>query len=283
MITIGCACMLAGCPEFPTHLLQPDGGSPVDQNLQDRPVKLDDGAQQDKALLDASPDMAPPLDAPLDQAPDQTTPDLIPWPDLTPWPDLVPWPDTQGVLYQDDFSSGAAAWTDDQGTWVVQGGVYSQTACNQPGSASPDSMVTGQTWTDVTVSVRIRADQLCTGSALNQGGLAVRIQSITDCNNNYYFCVADFDDDFLAVGSLKGSCLGSGTSQSTPALQLNTWYQMELSAKGNQLTCRIWGGNLSSPVTVSRTDQLNPIPSGSAGMNLDGLRVSYDDFKVTAN
>jgi hypothetical protein len=217
----------------------------------------------DKAL---PPDKAPPVDKAL--PPDKLVP-----PDLPLAPDTAP-----GVLFSDDFSSGGNFTDDGTGTWTVSGGVYSQTSCAITGQ-SPDAVVPGKNWADVKVSVRIRADQDC-GRA--QGGLALRIQGSAGCTGNkYYFCVADFDSNFLAIGELDGSCTGSGSTKSTPNLQFGTWYSMEFSAKGSQLTCTLSDGTLSSPVTVSRTNSL--FNSGTVGLNLDGLKVSYDDFVVKPN
>jgi hypothetical protein len=276
---------LAGCPDFPEHLLlandaQADGPTntpDLRSNPVDQAPPLDNSPTPDtRPDSGPTPDVSPVPDVGLwaDKSP---SPDVNPWPDLVPAPDVVPWPDTApSPLYVDNFTTSTGMVDDGQGNWTLQGGIFSQTTCNQ----APDTVVPAKTWTDIKVSVRIRGEQVC---GLGQGGPTVRVQANTGCNNYYYWCVVDFDNHRLIVGHLKGSCLGPGSSKTTPSLQLNIWYDLQFLIKGQTFSCQLSGGNLTAPITATRSDGVNPIPSGSAGLVTDGLKASFDDFVVEAN
>ena len=302
LVTVLLVSMLAGCPDFPEHLLAGDSGAgdghlpPLDAPSADRSPAADasaDSPHVPDARQDAGQDSASTFDAAVgqDASPPDINPwlDVSPWPDVSPCPDIQPWPDTQpapdvmpwpdttpGPLHQESFTTGTTMLDDGQGNWTVQGGVLTQTTCNQ----APDTVIPGKTWTDIKVSVRIRGEQFC---GLGQGGPTLRVQATTGCNNYYYWCVIDFDNNRLYVGYLKGSCTGPSTSKTTPNLQLNTWYDLQFEIKGQTMSCQLSGGNLSSTITATRTDSTNPILSGSAGLVTDGLKASFDDFVVEAN
>jgi hypothetical protein len=190
-------------------------------------------------------------------------------------------PDAQpGPLFVDHFNSPGGL-TGDTGTWTVSGGVYKQMACLQ----ASDTKVTGQSWTDVTVKVKIRALNVCGTPGLGQAGPLLRVVSHGGCNNRYYWCVVDFDANKLYAGPFYNQCItGAGNSQTTPGLKMNTWYQLAFSAKGKTVTCKLSGDNLSSTITVSYTDNSSSwIPSGSAGLFTAGLQADFDDFVVVKN
>jgi hypothetical protein len=207
--------------------------------------------------------------------PDTRKPDTLK-PDTTPKPDTAP-----GPLFSDDFSTAGGLVGDSSGSWTVAGGEMSQTTCN----VTPDAVVPNKSWGDVTAQVRFRGDQAC--SQYNQAGLMVRALGTTACTGNkYYWCLADFDNEELRVGKLNGACTTSAnwTYKAIPAIDLGVWYWMTFSAKGNTLTCTVWGGGLPSAQTLTWTDSTgSPFATGSAGLVTAGLKASFDDFQVTAN
>lgn len=185
------------------------------------------------------------------------------------------------ILFSDDFSQPGGLIDDEVGTWSVADGVYRQTICRRV----PESAVPGKSWGDIVARVRVRADKLCTDllfPPVNEAGLVVRVDSYKPpgcTNNRYYYCVLDFYSHELYVGERKGTCDFKDKPFQLPALAVNTWYELELAAKGNQLLCRarVNGTWLSGIWTDTSTSS---IALGSAGVIADEIRVSFDDFEV---
>jgi hypothetical protein len=76
-----------------------------------------------------------------------------------------------------------------------------------------------------------------------------------------------------------GASSALGT-QSASGVKYGTWYKMELEAVGKKLTCRLSGGSLSGTVTLTYTDNSNPIMTGSAGIGGYGVNGVFDEFRV---
>ena len=218
---------------------------------------------------------APKPDGPTTKldAPPPPPHDSKPPPDSNPQPDTKPWP-----LFSDDFSS-SGNFSVDQGSWSVAGGMMKQTAC----SITPDSMVNGKSWGDIYAQVRLRADVAC--SSYQQAGLVVRVKGIAGCSGNqYYWCLADFDNEQIRIGKMNGNCTtGQWSLKDIPAISTGLWYWMRFVAKGKVLTCKLWRSGYSVQTHVYTDTSSTPHTSGSAGMITAGMQASFDDFSVWAN
>ncbi len=217
-------------------------------------------------------------------APDVTLLDSARPSDLPPPPsDALP-----TLLFSDDFTAPGGLVDDGVGSWSVANGVYRQTTCD----AIPESAVPGKAWTNVTASVKVRADAICWDLPLifpkmNEAGLLVRVASYQPAgctNNRYYYCVLDFFSHELYVGERKGDPLCNAAESNPvqlPPLKLGAFYPLEVSAKGKLITCRaqVDGAWHSSSWTDSSA---NAIPSGTVGLVADELKASFDELRVTA-
>jgi len=229
-------------PDVPFDLMDPDGGTP---GLGDSKLPASDATPLDTAALDTKPS-----------------------------PDTKPPPDTfTGVLHTDDFDTWGFTPTS-AGTWGVDGGLGELSVC---GSSVAHAMVPGKSWGDVKVSVKLRADSGCNAGQI---GLRVRIESLNPCR--LYTCVVSIPMKLIGLSKKSSSCGASAalSTQSANGVKYGTWYKMELEAVGKKLTCRLSGGNLSGTVTVSYTDNSNPIMSGSAGIGGYGVTGVFDEFRV---
>ena len=159
-------------------------------------------------------------------------------------------------------------------------GTLAQTSC----ADTTEAVVPGGNWGAVHASARMRGLPSC--GSRPQGGLVVRVASFGDCAadaDDYVVCVIDFSYKRLYVGRQdKGCIIPSGKYDGQDALVvLGEWYLMEATASGNTVTCRVSGGSLAAPVSVSWTDATTPA-SGTAGLTTSGLSAEFDDFVVTS-
>lgn len=250
--------------------------APIDRELHDR-TGADLLATRDaQPGQDAAPsDHSGTTDADL---PDQTTPDTASTRDVEPLADASLPDSGPAVLFAADLDSdpGTISWSN--GTWVVSAGAAHQTnACYN----NADAMVTAGDWTDMVVSADIRFDELC---GLQEGGLLIRAQGATGCTgNHYYYCVVDLRYSQIYIGTLDGVCNGpSFASAILPSLTVGTWYRMTFTAIGNYFTCAVSGGDLGQSYHAAGRDSANRFTHGSAGFNMDGAALSYDNFAVSA-
>lgn len=266
-----CAVLLCGCTFDRSGV-----ASATDAASSDRPPLLEMGPPHDAPRAESLPPDAAPDGPRVDLA----LLDSLPPADIAIPPDTQPTPDTAAApLFEDDFTTAGGLVDDGTGSWSTLGGELRQLSCIY----TPEAVAPGKSWTDVAVRVRLRGDQYCT--SYQQAGLVIRVTGYTSCaGNKYYWCLADFDNDEIRIGKMNGACTtGNWSLKPIPPIDLNVWYWMELSAKGNTVTCTMWGGNLPSTQTHTFVDGGTPYASGSAGVVTAGLQASFDDFSVWAN
>jgi len=182
--------------------------------------------------------------------------------------------DAAAVLYRQDFSGPTDLVADGFGIWTSSSGVLQQTSCILSLS---DAAFPGKSFTDVRVTARARVDKLCAGG-VNDAALLFRVAGFTLCDNHYYVCNLDLANGKLELAAYKGSCIASALASAPVALTVGVWYQLEVTARGGELSCTVSGAG--PPVTVTSTDPA-VIPSGSVGFGVVGVEASFDDLVVT--
>ncbi len=223
------------------------------------------------------------------RAPDGQRQDLRPPTDARGLDQPVVKPDEgSGVLFQDSFTGSTQLSDDQTGAWVVSWDEYHQNGCDTTGGTAPDAWVLGKSWTDVTVSAKVRGNAVC---GLGQAGVIARATGISGCaGNTYYFCVLAFGpvgaDPQLVIGALSGQCVTSsvlGATKVSAGLMPATWYRLSFTVKGHGLSCSVSEGGLPAPVTVTAQDtSAKYISAGSVGFTTVGISASFDDLMVVA-
>lgn len=246
----------------------PDTGPLADAAAADRQGVPDTGAPDlgwsDSQSLDvAAPDTAP-LDHPIDGGvviPDSSAADV-----------------DSGYLYYQDFS-GSSDLVADDGTWVRQNGVFSETDQCTGGA---DCHISSRSFGNVRVRADLRFDQVCAAS-YQQAGILVRAQSLGGCNNRYYLCVVDLDDAELLLGKFEDSCAATADYRyDLSGVVAGTWYTMTVTALDDVIRCELAGPGIDPPYWVQYTYLDTTWLSGGVGLRTTGTTASFDNLTVEA-
>jgi len=240
-------------------------------------VELDGDVQAD----DASPDE---IETPVDPRPDEP----------------VDSPDTEGeaphdiepedveeeelppatTIWSEDFSGGAARWQVQNGSWAATGGEYVQSSNNSfaeswvpPGEPPPPF---GDFAAEVTV-VATSTDTTVTRASL---GLIFRVQEIA--SNHYYLCGIDFNSNELVLVKYNQDVAPGYEDLCTaadldPALEIETYYKLQVVATGSTLTCR-WLSEDIAEVQIVASDDM--YAEGSIGLFANKAAGRFDNIFV---
>ncbi|GAA1606623.1 family 16 glycoside hydrolase [Catellatospora bangladeshensis] len=169
------------------------------------------------------------------------------------------------TLFTDDYEDGnASGWSSSGGSWsVVTDGsrAYRQSST----SADAKSLSGTTTWTDYTVSARVKP--IAFGSSARSTGVAARAQS----TSSFY--------SFVLVGAgraeLRRTSGGGVTvlAQAATAVAPGTWYTLALSVSGTTLRGAVNGTQL-----VTATDAA--FSTGRIGLVGQYASASFDDVQV---
>jgi hypothetical protein len=189
------------------------------------------------------------------ESPDQSQPTTIP--PKSPAPPIEP-------FYAEEFEDGNATdWTPVDGTWAVveeDSDVYKQTSAGVTAvSYSGDS-----SWTDYTVTARIKANELPANSA---SGILARY---VDADNNYWLRLHQ-----SSLVQLYKKVNGVTTLlQEAPAfVNSNEWYELTLECKGSALTGYVDGVQKIFVIDDS-------LDNGCVGVKSYQQSFSVDELKV---
>lgn len=179
----------------------------------------------------------------------------------------LPNPPTVQTLFSDDFESGSASqWTVSSGTWsVVTDGtkVYKQTD-----AVNTNAVVTAgtSTWTDYTVSAKMKLYDL---ASLSASGIIGRY---VDANNFYMLRLHQSGQ--IQLYEKVGGTFTMLQAASTP-VAINTTYTLKLVFSGSSIT-----GFVDGVQKISVTD--SSFSSGKIGVRAYTQTISVDDVLVTA-
>ena len=183
-----------------------------------------------------------------------------------------------GVLsYSDPFSQQGtdAGWVDYNGTWNVNGGIYSDSNT----SGASDKALAGSTgWTDYVLS----GDVMITSSSTDaQAGFLVRASNPSaagfDGLNGYYIGV---NSNTLFIGRENGSWTGLGSASLADTLPENTWYHISVTVQGSNISVTgqpTAGGPTTTIPTVTDSSFL----SGAVGVRDLATTASWKAITVT--
>jgi hypothetical protein len=186
-----------------------------------------------------------------------------------------------GYAFCDDFEDGdTVGWTPNGGTWSV---ISDGSRVYQGGNGSAFSLAGQSTWTDQTITARVKVLQFGGASTSYRAGIVARA---TDASNLYVFAI----DASGALRLLKGTSSPSGTGATgtcgkvtpSPAAAANTWYTMQLKIAGT-------GGNVTLTTFFNGTmihscqTTMAALPSGAAGTYIYGPNTiaEFDDVKIS--
>jgi hypothetical protein len=185
-----------------------------------------------------------------------------------------------GYAFCDDFEDGdTAGWTPSGGTWSV---ISDGSKVYQGGNGNSMSLAGPSTWTDQTITARVKVVQWGGTSTSYRAGIVARA---TDPSNLYVFAI----DASGALRLLKGTSSPSGTGASgtcgkvtpAPAAVAGTWYTMQMKVVGTGNNVLITTFLDGVPVHDCQTS-VGTLPSGRAGTYIYGPNtiVEFDDVKV---
>jgi len=178
-----------------------------------------------------------------------------------------------GLLFSDDFESGhATSWTPSAtGQWsvVVSGTnhVYKQGAkidglCVSSAGASA--------WTDQVLEAKI---QVLTFGGSTTSDLALLATRFRD-GDNFYYAALRSDGKIVLKARLNGSDGSLAASVST-GIKTGTWYDVKLSAIGEDLSVYVNGALVQKVSGVL-------IASGAIAFGTNNATATFDDVTVTA-
>jgi hypothetical protein len=181
----------------------------------------------------------------------------------TPPPEITP-PDD--AVFFDDFENGAGNWTITQGFWTPTADATTVFTSSNEGNEAR-ALAGDMTWTDMTVSGSVKITQMDDGRRIY---LAARYID----SNNWYGAALYNSGDRKAQIRKKSAGSSSDISSVPFQFELNTWYRIELSIAGSELSLRVD----DVPMT-SGTD--TEFAAGGIAVLADRSEVSWDDIVVT--
>lgn len=149
------------------------------------------------------------------------------------------------VLYQTDFSNGAADWTTNQGTWQVVSGALRQTS----NSTDCRDTVGDPTWTNYTYSLQARK----TGGA---EGFLIMFH-VRDHDNFLWWNIGGWGNSRTAIERAIGGSKTQVGASSSVTVQTNQWYDISIVVQGTSIKCYL-DGLLITDATDSSTG-LDPV------------------------
>lgn len=132
------------------------------------------------------------------------------------------------VLFGDDFSAGAGAWTPAGGTWSVADGAYAQSS----GATPAQSMAGSADWSDYSLEVKARK----TGGA--EGFLVMF--GVKDTGNYYWWNLGGWGNTTSAVEKAVNGAK-STIATSTNTIETGRDYQIKITVSGRQITTYLDG------------------------------------------
>jgi hypothetical protein len=178
-------------------------------------------------------------------------------------PEITP---PEGAVFFDDFENGAGNWTVTQSFWTPTADFTTVFTSSNEGNEAR-ALAGDMTWTDMTVSGSVKIRQMDDGRRIY---LAARY---IDSNNWYGAALYNSGDRKVQIR--KKSDGSSSDISSVPfQFEFNTWYRIELSISGSELSLRVD----DVPMT-SGTD--TEFAAGGIAVLADRSEVSWDDIVVT--
>jgi hypothetical protein len=186
-----------------------------------------------------------------------------------------------GYAFCDDFEDGdTVGWTPSGGTWSV---VTDGSKVYQGGNGNSMSLAGPPTWTDQTITARVKITQWGGTSTSYRAGIVARA---TDASNLYVFAI----DASGSLRLLKGTSSPSGTGATgtcgkvtpSPIAAANTWYTMQLKIAGS-------GGNVTLTTFFDGTmihscqTSVGTLNAGAAGTYIYGPNTiaEFDDVRIS--
>jgi pectate lyase len=184
-------------------------------------------------------------------------------------------------VFCDDFEDGdTVGWTPSGGTWSV---ITDGSHVYQGGNGNSFSLAGQPTWTDQTITARVKVLQFGGTSTSYRAGIVARA---TDSTNLYVFAI----DSSGALRLLKGTSSPAGTTATgpcgkvtpSPAAAVNTWYTMQIKVAGtgnNVVITTFFDGTMIHDCHT--TDAT--LPAGAAGTYIYGPNTiaEFDDVRIS--
>ena len=181
----------------------------------------------------------------------------------------------EGMLFMDDFESGAAKWTTTQGTCSVEadsavdGGMVNASnvfhCINGGNEARALAGMVG--WGEYTVQAKVKVNAMDAGRRIY---LAARF---TDSSNWYGATIYD-GTPFEVQIRKKVAGTSSDIARTTFPIELGKWYTLKFEVKGSTLRLSVDGVQ-----QLEATD--TQFASGQVALLVDRSDVSWDDVIVT--
>jgi hypothetical protein len=186
-----------------------------------------------------------------------------------------------GYAFCDDFEDGdTVGWTPNGGTWSV---ITDGSRVYQGGNGNSFSLAGQATWTDQTITARVKVTQWGGTSTSYRAGIVARA---TDASNLYVFAI----DASGALRLLKGTSSPSGTGATgtcgkvtpSPLAAAGTWYTMQMKIAGTGANVLITTFFNGTPIHDCQTS-VATLPSGPAGTYIYGPNTIavFDDVKIS--
>jgi pectate lyase len=184
-------------------------------------------------------------------------------------------------VFCDDFEDGdTVGWTPNGGTWSV---ITDGSRVYQGGNGNSMSLAGQPSWTDQTITARVKVTQWGGTSTSYRAGIVVRA---TDASNLYVFAI----DASGALRLLKGTSSPSGTGASgtcgkvtpSPIAAANTWHTLQLKIVGtgsDVFISTFFNGTMIHDCQTS----VGTLPAGAAGTYIYGPNTIavFDDVRIS--
>ena len=163
--------------------------------------------------------------------------------------------------FSDDFSNGLSQWTSAGGIWVIQNSTLLQTQVTPYVNAEVSAGETS--WSNYTVSVKARS----VGNLTDDIALQFRYQ---DASNTYDFRM---QSGLLRVGKYVNGSYALLASRTDFNLNGDTWYNLSVTVKGNNILCY-----LNSKLAFNVVD--NSYSTGKIAFRAEGISAAFDNLTV---
>lgn len=169
---------------------------------------------------------------------------------------------TQGdqVLFESDFSKGAAGWNAVRGDWKAVGGAYQQTS----GSENLMALAGVPSWTDYTYTLKARK----LGGA---EGFLILFQ-VKDDQNWVWWNIGGWGNRQHGIERCEGGGKSGMGSQVSGSIETGKWYDVRVQVKGNNIQCFLDGKKIHE-VEYQKTQSIHVSASQVAMSNEVILKV----------
>ncbi|MBI4167902.1 MAG: hypothetical protein HY515_03005 [Candidatus Aenigmarchaeota archaeon] len=177
---------------------------------------------------------------------------------------------TVPYTFEDHFNESdgtAEGWNATIGSWIVQNGVYIQTANASADASTVTKLKNNSYWNDYTVSLRFNM----LGGVANVTQVYFRHENST----RYYMLNISSNGEFAIYKNNRTAFNITDNSANTITISKDTWYTLNITVRENKLEAEIGGLG-----RINTTEIYDPIVGGTIALGTHRSSSRFDDVAI---